>query len=301
MAYTAAEQAEISRRYPGMQWVNGMPYTSAQDEQESDPYLGANAAPSESGGESLRPAHTTSQNFPWEFFLAQVAAPALVAGGSAAGSAAFGGGGAGGAAGGAGATGTFGGLPVGTLASAPTTGMVGLGGGAAAGGGGAMSTLGKLGSYGQTASKLFGNMAGQSADAQMSNALLKNQQYGTQQNAEMNAGALDLNRKRFDEDSEASRMKRALIGQLLGNMQDVNVSVPGITPANISGGLRPSALGDLGRSLSGEMSTRAADQARAGNTYQGGNVLTPPNTPTGGNKALNTLAVASSLLGAFGK
>ena len=132
-------------------------------------------------------------------------------------------------------------------------------------------------------------------------------QYQTQQGAQMQQGQLDLNRQQFNESSEASRMKRALIGALLGNVQDAQISVPGIKTAQISGGLRPSALGENGRGLAELMAKLASEKAQAGNTYQGGEMLAPPNLTDlggmrqGGNGILNALAGISSAIGGVGK
>lgn len=130
-------------------------------------------------------------------------------------------------------------------------------------------------------------------------------QFGIQQGAEMQRGGLDLQRKAFDESSEGSRFKRALVGNLLANMQDTNVSVPGITNATISGGLRPSTLDrGGGREIASEMMQRALSQARAGNTYEGGGMVAPPNlaaVPQQGGGFLDTAALVASLGGALGK
>lgn len=145
-SYTPQQQAEVNKRYPGIEWRDGNPYTKQIQEDNGAEYLGANYVPGEAQ-ESLVPAHTTNQNFPWEFLVLQAAAPALVAGGGALA-------GGSGASGGAGAGATYGGLPVGGLGSASTAGMVsglsapaGLGTAAATGGGLATGGGGGMGGF----------------------------------------------------------------------------------------------------------------------------------------------------------
>jgi hypothetical protein len=145
-------------------------------------------------------------------------------------------------------------------------------------------------------------MAGAQIDQTGNNQLLS--QYGLQQNAQMNQGQLDLQRKQFSEGAEASRMKRALVGSLLGNMQDFDISMPGIPKAQMSGGLKPSTLGQGGRDISAEMVARALSQIRSGDQFQGGNILpaptlaTPQKPSTGG--FMDTAALIASLGGALG-
>jgi hypothetical protein len=48
-----------------------------------------------------------------------------------------------------------------------------------------------------------------------------------------------------------------LLADLLGNMQDVSVNVPGIQTASVTGGLRPSAMGAGGKQAMGELLKQA--------------------------------------------
>lgn len=105
---------------------------------------------------------------------------------------------------------------------------------------------------------------------------LRNQQYGTAQNAQFNQGSLDLQRKNFEENSRGGRAKQALIGNLLSNMQDAHISVPGVSETNLTGGLRPSALGEGGRQAGGELAKQALMKLMAPEQYQGGQILQPP-------------------------
>ena len=131
-------------------------------------------------------------------------------------------------------------------------------------------------------------------------------QYGQQQGAQFNLGALDLNRKQFDESSEAARMKRALLGSLLGNLKDSNVSVAGIPQASVTGGIRASALGQGGQDIAKLMMEMALAKAKAGNTYEGGQILDAPQLQDtgamrqGGNKFLNALGMIGSAVGGVG-
>ncbi len=77
--YTPQQQAEISQRYPGMEWVNGQPYTrqAAEPTEGVLDYLGNPAVAPEP---SLVPAHTDEGGFPWWFLAAQLAAPAVASG-----------------------------------------------------------------------------------------------------------------------------------------------------------------------------------------------------------------------------
>lgn len=171
--------------------------------------------------------------------------------------------------------------------------------------------LGAALNAGGRAGQVLGNAAGGQADAQQSREILElqrqgllNSQYQTQQGAEMQQGTLDLQRQGFDEQTEGSRMRRALIGQLLGNAQDFDFDVPGLPKAEVSGGLNFSALGQDGRDLGSEMMARALSRLREGNTFQGGEVLEPPGVRevgnVGGNQALNVGSTILNTLAALG-
>jgi hypothetical protein len=86
----------------------------------------------------------------------------------------------------------------------------------------------------------------------------------------------------------------------MGNMTDVNVSVPGIPQATVSGGLRPSLLN---KDILGQMQSTAMTNATTPKTWQGGELLTPPTIApvgqTGGNTFLNFLAAITGLGGAL--
>src|SRR5688500_4448365 len=60
---------------------------------------------------------------------------------------------------------------------------------------------------------------------------LRNQQFSTGQNAQMQQGQLDLQRKGFTEDARGNRMKQAMLGSILQNWSPASVNVPGIQNA----------------------------------------------------------------------
>ena len=221
---------------------------------------------------------------------AGLAAGALFGGGALASSALGGGAGAASA-----------GLPVGAGGNAGIQGAMsaGLTGGGTATGG-ILGAISKYAPLAQNLSSVLGGAAKSSADTAAAKSVFDMNNYNSQQNAQMNQGQLDLQRKQFDESSESSRMRRALVGALLGNMQDVNVTVPGIKNATITGGMRPSALGQNGKDLAALMVKLASEKAQAGNAYQGGEILKPPTYSGGGNSFLNSAALASSILGTPG-
>ena len=130
-------------------------------------------------------------------------------------------------------------------------------------------------------------IAGNAAGGRQSDRLLTGQQtnqsnladlalFTASQNAQNQAGQLDINRKQFTEDARAGRGRQALIGDLLANLQDVSINVPGVQTANITGGLRPSAMGAGGRQAAGELHKQALQALLSGDEFQGGQVLTPP-------------------------
>jgi hypothetical protein len=102
--------------------------------------------------------------------------------------------------------------------------------------------------------------------------------FATQQNAQNQAGQLDLERKQFENTNRAAQAKQAMIGALLGH---------GMTPTSISGG---HASGGLMASLNANpeallaMRTMGSQGAQAQNTpvqFQGGQMVKPPSlTPT---------------------
>ncbi len=102
---------------------------------------------------------------------------------------------------------------------------------------------------------------------------LRNQQYGTQQGAESNAGQLDLQRKGFTEGARGSRAKQALLADMISGYQPTRVSVAGVKNADISGGPQ---IGEGGRKAMAELSRQALLAQLTPDEFTGGKVLAPP-------------------------
>ena len=252
--YTPEQQAEISRRYPSLEWVNGQPYTRASASAPPEPgaldYLGQPVEADTSY--TLVPAHTTDQNFPWEFFVAQAAAPALIAGGQA-GVSALGNVGAGGGAAGAGTAATGAGTGA---ATAGTT---------AAGGGMWSSILSQglpiaadfLGGVGQGMT----DQRTQQDQRALTQDQLRLSAAAQEANNEGNRAQIQIQQQAAAEREQADAYRKALLAAMALNMQDATFdrsrfqsNVPTIS---IGGGLRPSALGEQGRRAASVLSQQA--------------------------------------------
>lgn len=125
----------------------------------------------------------------------------------------------------------------------------------------------------------------------------------TAQQAETQAGGLDLQRQQFLEQSRGNRARQAAIGDLLAGHQPTRVSVPGIRNAEISGGLK---LGDAGRAGGAELSRQALLAMLQPPEFTGGQVLPSPGvTPLpqagGWEKAAGILGTLGSLAGGLGQ
>jgi hypothetical protein len=174
-------------------------------------------------------------------------------------------------------------LKIGGLVAAPFTAGGSL---ALTGAGSAMDKFGKgAGDVAQVA----GGAAGGAANARqlesrniLDQNALRNQQYGTQQGAEMQAGNLDLSRKGFEEDARGSRAKQALIASILGGgFKPTEVSVPGIKNATVSGGLaeslkNPGAQGSMAELMKQALAAQMQQGSEAGEQFSGGKVLAAP-------------------------
>jgi hypothetical protein len=172
----------------------------------------------------------------------------------------------------------------------------------------AVDAIGKMaGGVGSVA----GGAAGAKSDQRMQETALTNQfnqtdlaKYQAQQAAQNQAGQLDLQRKSFTEDARGGRAKQALLADLLSNMQDVNINVPGVQTANVSGGLRPSAIGATGRSSLAELAKQALAAQMSGDQFTGGQVLDAPTLrgmPQAGKteKGLDWIGLLGSVAGAI--
>lgn len=103
----------------------------------------------------------------------------------------------------------------------------------------------------------------------------RTQQYGIAQNAQFDKANLDLQQKNFEENSRSGRAKQALLGSLLSNIQDASLNVPGVEGGSI-GGLRPSAMGDIGRTSAGLLARQALMKQLTGDEFVGAEILQPP-------------------------
>lgn len=135
---------------------------------------------------------------------------------------------------------------------------------------------------------------------------LQNQQYGTQQNAQMQAGGLDLQRQGFSEDARGNRAKQALIASILQNFQPGHVGVSGVKDANLTGGVLAS-LGNAGSQASlAQLYKDALSAQMTPDHFSGGEILHPPtlSQPKGSGvleKVLGGVGLGGSLLGALSK
>lgn len=111
---------------------------------------------------------------------------------------------------------------------------------------------------------------------------LRNQQYSTQQGAEMQAGSQDIARKNFEEDARGGRSKQALLASILGGgFQPTSINVPGVKSAQISGGLaeslkNPGAQSSMQELLKQALMAQMQQGSPEGEQFTGGKVLAPP-------------------------
>src|SRR5678815_2889698 len=72
---------------------------------------------------------------------------------------------------------------------------------------------------------------------------------------------MDLARKNFSIDAPTRRAGQVSLGDILKNIQDVHLNIAGVDPSaySVTGGLRPSVLGDLSRQAGGELSKQALE------------------------------------------
>lgn len=171
-----------------------------------------------------------------------------------------------------------------------------------------MAALGIAGGLG----KIFGGASGSKANERMAQSQLVQQQnrnaidqFQAQQGAQFAAGAQDLQRKQFTEQARGGRSRQALIADILGNMQDVNINVPGIKTAQINGGLRPSAIGETGRASLAQLAKDALLAQMTPDKFQGGAILNAPQMQampkaSGFEKFLNIAGLVGSAAGGLG-
>lgn len=121
---------------------------------------------------------------------------------------------------------------------------------------------GTIAKVGATLASNYANSRNQQRQQAQGNAQVQNQQ-ALQQNAQQNNVALqlallDLQRRQQTEQNRGTRASQAVRGDLISNVQDASVQAGSHIPRlNISGGLRPSALGGKARMAGDEMSRQA--------------------------------------------
>lgn len=138
---------------------------------------------------------------------------------------------------------------------------------------------------------------------------LATSQYGTAQNAVFNKAQQDLQNKQFGLNAPSTRAKQATLGDLLANIQDAKITAPsGIRMGNITGGLRPSALGPNARAAGGELSRQAlmALMDQRDQKFQDMPLLNPPaisQTPKAGKleNIFGTIGTIGGILGGLGQ
>lgn len=204
-------------------------------------------------------------------------------------------------------------LPAAGIAAAPFTGGTSLlgtlgsiGGTVAKGINAAQPMLGALGNVASGAAKGSADQRGSDAQLQalfhqMALQSARDQANFSQQGAR-DTYQSQLDGAKFGASEQQRGNKNALLAQLLGNVQDVNVEgLPSRIPqVNVTGGLRPSALGNREALMS--LLTQAGPQAPQFTPGAGYQAPQAPQMPTAGlgEKALGVGGLVTSLLGALG-
>jgi hypothetical protein len=189
-------------------------------------------------------------------------------------------------------------LKIGGAVAAPFTGGASL---ALSGLGGALDGAGKVGS-------VLGAQQGGTNNARLAQGQLnlghdRNllDRYQTEQNAQQNAGQLDLQRKGFETGNRSASAKQALIGALLGG---------GMAPTNIAGGQRSggifAALQSNPEALAA-MKTLGSQGSAAQSAplqFTGGQMVAPPTLSEmpkldAADGKMGTLAKVLQIIGAF--
>lgn len=172
--------------------------------------------------------------------------------------------------GGATAAGTGGATAAGTGATAAGTGatVAGAGGGMFAAIDKVLPYIDAAGRLSQAAGVQRSNNRAAAADAAVATDLA-NARRAQAQNDQIR---LDLDQRRYLDESEERNANNAVAASLLRGLQDVNIGAPSQVPrANITGGLRPSAIGDrdeIGRVMYQTSMERLLDPMGAGGIEQ---------------------------------
>lgn len=84
----------------------------------------------------------------------------------------------------------------------------------------------------------------------------------------MNRAGLDLSQRGFAQQSQGDAYQKALKSALAMNLQDANIQLPSrITKFNITGGLRPSAIGAEGKAAATELNKQAMLKLMSGEKF----------------------------------
>jgi hypothetical protein len=162
--------------------------------------------------------------------------------------------------------------------------------------------------------KLFGGGAKQSQEAREKEAALNVQRdrttadvYGTQQDAQFKNAQAELDRRKFALDAPTTKAHQVALGDLLANLKDVNIQAPsGIRMGNITGGLRPSVLGENSRAAGAELSRDSLQKLLDGESFDPIQMLQAPTataTPQAGKaeKLFGLLGTLGGLAGGVGQ
>jgi hypothetical protein len=139
------------------------------------------------------------------------------------------------------------------------------------------------GQIAQVGMQMAGNYAANRAAGRQQAAAAQQDQNRTavQQNANQNSvllqmAQLELLRKQMEEHNRTNRTRQAALGDLIANTRDVSFDAPShITKFNVSGGLRPSALGPNARQAGGELSSQALAALLEGDSFAPVNPVGP--------------------------
>lgn len=102
------------------------------------------------------------------------------------------------------------------------------------------------------------------------------QQNNGQNNVLLQMAQIELLRKQMEEQNRNGRAQQTARGDALANVQDVSISRPShITDFNISGGMRPSALGPNARQAGAELSNQALAKLLEGDSFMPMNTAGP--------------------------
>ena len=101
--------------------------------------------------------------------------------------------------------------------------------------------------------------------------------YRTQVDAALRGRQQELDERTFATKAPGERLSQLLRGSLLSNFQPTNISVPGITPATVTGGGSPALLGPEAREGGNAMMAQALSALMKGEQFS---PITFPTAPT---------------------